>query len=285
MDSRKRPVIRSAARLAAALLLAGCAGQPPASEPAPSGGVRSVAGISLRPDWRARIVVERADSIVITLPSGDHQLQRFDRHAAFSLTTDRNGTVAIRLDTLTVRPRNAKDTGGAPGASWAGQPASTSVNAMRVTGGGSAAAELTAVVRSLLPRLPTGGVRARMSWSDSATGDVRVDIFTANERRTAAWSAGAITSREGNEVLTVRVREDFEQIGDGNQGGRRMTMTSQGRRSGTYYVTLDGRVSSAQLDDSVAMLISIPTIRQVVPTIRYARTSVRFLSPGPGESD
>jgi hypothetical protein len=104
-----------------------------------------------------------------------------------------------------------------------------------------------------------------------------VDIFSANERRTAAWTAGSLSVRSGGQVIPVRLREDFEQLGDGQQSGRRMTMTSQGRRSGTYYVTQNGQVSSARLDDSVAMLISIPSSKQVVPTIRYGRTVVRFV--------
>ena len=285
--SKKCVVIRNANRLLFGLWITACAGQPPASQPAPAtGGVKSVAGISLRDGWHATVIVDRDDSIILTLPSGDRQLQRFDRRATFTLVMDGDAHVSIRLDSLTFRPRGLNETGVAPGASWSGRATDARVNAMHVTDGGGSAAELTAVVRTLLPRLPIGGVRAQMNWADSASGSVRVDIFSANERRTAEWSSGAISDRNGGKVLAVRVREDFEQLGDGSQGGHRMTMTSQGRRSGTYYVTIDGRVSSATLDDSVAMLISIPSTKQVVPTMRYARTFVRFIPTGsPGESD
>jgi len=231
------------------------------------------------------VIVDRDDSIILTLPSGDRQLQHFDRRAAFTLVMDGDGRVSIRLDSLTFRPQGVNDAGIAAGARWAGQATDARVNAMRVTEGGGPAAELTAVVRSLLPRLPVGGVRAQMNWADSASGSVRVDIFTVNERRTAEWSSGSLSNRSGSKVLAVRVREDFEQLGDGSQGGHKMTMTSQGRRSGTYYVTTDGRVSSATMDDSVAVLISIPAMKQVVPTMRYARTFVRFMPASPGESD
>lgn len=265
-------------RLLVAILVAGCTSQPPTAGPEPArGGARTTSGISLRDGWRATVLVQRDDSIILTLPSGDRQLQRFDRRAGFSLAMDRNGRVSLRLDSLRFRPRGISGSGVPLGATWAGRAGDAAVNAMRVTGGGDFAAELTAVVRNLLPRLPVGGVHARMMWADSATGNVRVDIFTASEHRTASWSSGTLSGRAGNQVLPVLVREDFEQLGDGSQDGRKLTMTSQGRRSGIYYLTTDGRVSGALLDDSVAVLISIPATKQVIPTMRYARTTVRFI--------
>jgi hypothetical protein len=239
----------------------------------------------LRDGWHATVLVQRDDSIILTLPSGARQLQKFERNAGFTLIMDGDGRVSLRLDSLTIRPRTGTGQGTAVGATWTGRAADAHVNAMRVTGGGDPAAELTAVVRNLLPRLPAGGIHARMTWADSSTGDVRVDVFKASEHRTAAWSSGALTQRAGSGVLPVLLREDFEQLGDGQQGGRKITMTSQGRRSGTYYLTTDGRVSGAQLDDSVAMLISIPDAKQVVPTMRYARTIVRFIPSPHNESD
>lgn len=266
-------------------LLAACSHQPPANEPAPVAGPRPN-GISLRDGWRATVLVQRNDSIILTLPSGDRQLQRFERSAGFTLTMDGHGQVSLRLDSMTLRPRTGNGLGVTPvGATWSGRAGDARVNAMHVTGGGDPAAELTAVVRNLLPRLPAGGVHARMVWADSSTGDVRVDVFKASEHRTALWSSGVLSQRAGSGVLPVLVREDFEQLGDGQQGGRKITMTSQGRRSGTYYLTTDGRVSGAQLEDSVAMLISIPDTRQVVPTMQYARTIVRFIPSPHDESD
>lgn len=266
-----------------AVWLAACSGQPPTSQPAPATGEdkSAHAAIMLRDGWHARVLVDRDDSIILTLPSGDRQLQQFERRAAFTLAMDGSGRVSIRLDSFSFHPRAPEDAGVTAGASWAGQPTDPALNAMRVVSGGSSAAELTAVVRALLPRLPVGGVHARMNWSDSAAGSVRVDIFSANERRTASWTSGSLSARADGQVLAVKLREDFEQLGDGQQGGRKMTMTSQGRRSGTYYLTSGGEISSARLDDSVAMLISIPSTRQVVPTIRYGRTMVRYYADSP----
>ena len=172
-------------RILVVVLVAGCSHVPPATEPGPADAAN---GISLQDGWRATVLVQRDDSIILTLPSGDQQLQRFDRRAGFTLTMDGDGRISLRLDSLTFRPKSSNAPGTPLGATWAGRASDAHVDALRVTGGGDPAAELTAVVRNLLPRLPAGGVHARMRWADSSTGDVRVDIFRASEHRTATWS-------------------------------------------------------------------------------------------------
>jgi hypothetical protein len=267
--------------------VAGCSRHRPELAPAPStaNGGRSNS-VVLRDNWRARVVVDRSDSIILTLPSGDHQLQRFSRRAAFTLTIADDGTATLRLDSLALKPRVSGDAGNPIGAVWTGQIAGDHLNAIQVSGGSAgSAAPLTTLVRDLLPRLPAGGARAGLAWSDTSNGPVRVDIFSGSERRTSTWAAGSASPRGGSRVLPVTVREEFEQLGTGNESGRRMSMTSQGSRSGVYYVTFDGRVSDAQLDDSVAMLISITGTRQLVPTTRYSRTSVHFFPLARGQSE
>jgi len=268
------------APLAVLALLAACTPAPPVTSPAqPLGGPT----ISLRDDWSATVLVERDDSIILTLPSGDRQLQQFHRSAVFTLVIARDGTVSLRLDSLKVLPRD--DSAGAVPllAAWTGRADDPRVNALRVSAGGELADELTAIVRNLLPRFPVAGAHAQTTWTDSADGTVRVDIFTANERRTATWTVGTASRDATGTSLPVRVREDYEQIGSGSQGRGRITMTSQGSRSGIYYSTVDGRLMSARLTDSATMLISLPDTRQVVPTVRFGRSSVRFI-PIPRDS-
>jgi hypothetical protein len=255
---------------AAAVLLAACAGTPPAILPA-----RPIAGstLSLPENWHARVLVELADSIVLTLPSGDRQLQQFHRSAVFTLDVGNDGAVSLRLDSLTPPPSSDGSGGGHPTpalATWTGRADDPRVTAYHVSAGGEFAEELTSVVRILLPRYPAGGARDETSWTDSANGRVRVDIFSAMERRSTTWTMGPDRS--------LAVREEYEQMGNGAEGGQRVTMTSQGRRSGVYYSTVDGHLTRASLVDSAAMLISLPGSGQVVPTVRLARASVRFVS-------
>lgn len=265
---------RTLLRLAPAVVLAACAGAPPVAPPLqPIGGPT----ISVEKNWHVRVLVERDDSIVLVLPSGDRQLQQFHRSAVFTLGTDGDGTVSLRLESLTVLPTDVAAHATPLVAAWTGRADDTRVNALHVSAGGALADELTALVRNLLPRFPAGGAHAQTTWTDSAAGKLRVDIFTANERRAATWTAGRFNRDATGTSLAVRVRENYEQLGTGWQGGQKITMTSQGSRSGLYYSTNNGRLTSAQLTDSANMLISIPDTRQVVPTRRYSRASVRFI--------
>jgi hypothetical protein len=229
-------------------------------------------------------VVDRDDSIILTLPSGDHQLQRFSRRASFLMKVSDGGDVTITLDSLVVKPRTSGDAGNPVGAVWTGEVAGDHLNALQLHGRASAsAAPLTTIVRELLPRLPRSGARAGLSWADTSNGQVQVDIFSGSERRTATWSAGPVAGRD--RLLPVSVHQEFEQLGSGAEGGQKMSMTSQGRSSGVYYIQSDGRITDAQLSDSVTMLISIPGTRQLIPTTRYSRTSVHFFSQMRGQSD
>ena len=261
-------------RLAPIVVFAACAGSPPL---APAARPNAGPTISLQENWHAKVLVERDDSIILTLPSGNRQLQQFHRSAAFTLGVAGDGTVSLRLDSLTMRPPGEGGHATPLRAVWTGRADDPRVIAFRVSAGGSFADELTAVVRNLLPRFPAGGAHAQTTWTDSAAGRVRVDIFTAKERRVATWTAGTLRHDAKGTSLTLQVRENYEQLGRGSQGGQSMTMTSQGRRSGIYYSTVGGRLTSAQLTDSTIMLISLPDTRQVVPTLRFGRASVRFI--------
>lgn len=235
--------------------------------------------MALRSDWHATAHLERTDSIVLTLPSGDHQLQRYTRRAVFAIDIAPDGHVMVRLDSFVTTP--AETSHDDPiGAVWTDDLSNSRINGLHLAQGGDAAARLTRMVRDLLPTLPSGGAQSNTTWSDSSEGSVRVDVFNANERRADTWGAGILTQHDGTAVLPVRMHESFEQLGDGSESGTRMTMTAQGHRSAVYYVTRAGQLTSAEVNDSVSMLISIPSNKQVVPTQRFARTFVRYTTTG-----
>jgi len=205
----------------------------------------------LREDWRSNVVVDRVDSILLTMPSGDHQLQHYRRIAAFSFVVDPSGGVTIRLDSLRTIPAAPIDSDLLVGATWTGRLEDLSVSALHLSGKSGANA-LTPLVKSLLPRLPSGGARPRSGWSDSATGRSWTDIFSVSERRTAQWSAGSLSRGDTGQFLPVKLTEAFEQIGEG----------------------------SAELSDSAAVSIGVPATRQVMSGVRFTRTDIRFITPG-----
>lgn len=259
------------ARLLTLLVTVGaCSSSPPktAVAPAPNAG----AGLTVRGNWRSTVIVERQDSILLVLPSGAHQLQHFHRIAGLTLSVGGDGVVSVRVDSLRTVPTSAADTG-AVGAVWTGRLGDPAIDALRPAAGSRAVGELTSIVRHLLPRLPPRGATPPATWRDSATGPTSTDVFKVTERRTAAWSTGRVSGT----TVPIRVAEEFEQIGAGSQDYRRITVTSQGRRSGTYYLLPSGKIVRAELIDSSAVSIGVPANKEVMSGTRVTRTAIRFI--------
>jgi len=218
-----------------------CANLPPNATPDP----RPVATIGLRAGWQSTVIAERVDSISLTLPSGERQLQHSAQRAAFTLTVAANGVVTAHLDSTTSTPPDSGD--GAP--------------------------DVLALSRRLAPHLPARGAEPQSNWADSASEMARTGVFTVKERRTVRWSAGLQRDR----MVPVKARDDFEQVGGGQRYSTPMTYTSQGSRSDIYYVKTDGTISSATLVDSVAMTIGFPGSKEVVSGTRVSRTAISFI--------
>ncbi|MBA2291488.1 MAG: hypothetical protein H0W15_03420 [Gemmatimonadales bacterium] len=271
--------------LAGVLAVAACApstsGPRPDPAPLPAAPDRTSAStaITLRRDWTTTVTVEREDSIVITLPDGSRQVQRQGRTAHFTMSLA-PGTVRVKLNDLVLRPSLGNEATEVIGTTWTGRVgASGTITNLQASRNTTLGDDISNVVRAFLPRLPDGRAVPGARWADSSEGAVRVEIFRANEHRTTEWSAGQRTERNGIQVLAVRSREEFEQLGRGNQAGRELTMTAQGRRTATYYLTLDGRVDAATLQDSVAKFITIADTRQSIPTMQFARTAIQYGTP------
>ena len=257
--------------------VAACRSAPPEAAPRPAARPSaSSSTVTLRRDWSTLVTMQRNDSIVLTMPDGNRQVQRQSRNARFTLTLT-PGAIRVRLDALTLTPALGDIANEVVGTTWTGRVSGSGrISGLQASRGTALADEMSSVVEALLPRLPDGTVRPGLTWQDSATAPVRVDIFRTTERRASRWNSGERTERDGIDVIPVRVRETYEQFGRGSQAGRQMTMTAQGRRVATYYVTLDGRVDGAVMQDSVAKFITIPDTRQSIPTMQFARTTLQY---------
>ena len=267
--------------IAALLALAGCGKSPtPVTRPTPNTNVASAkpaaGAIALSTLWQSRVLLERRDSLILTLPNGGKQLQRLGRNALFTLRIE-GKNLTVTLDSLQLIPASAEASREAVGTTWTGWlGAYGKLENFTASRGGVLVEELTQTVASLLPRLPRGGARPGDRWADTSKKNIRVEIFRTDDQRTGQWRVAAAMDREGIRVIPVQVREAFEQIGRGSSAGRNMTMTAQGVRSAQYYMTLDGRVEVATVVDSAAKLITIPGSQQSIPTMQYSRTLIRF---------
>lgn len=218
--------------------------------------------------------LERNDSIILSLPNGGRQVQRLSRRARFAVSVNDRGEVRVRLDSLVFRPSAGGGEREAVGATWTGRLNAKGLDDVRSDRRSSVVAELTQAVRDLFPALPRSGVSTGDRWTDTTKGRRQVEIFEASDERVVTWSVGRRNTRSGILVLPVTASENYTQLGQGEQAGREMRMSSEGRRTSTYYIEMSGRTDAIVQVDSASRLITIPSTRQAVPTTQVVRTRV-----------
>jgi hypothetical protein len=261
------------------LALAACSRGQPDVAPRPTPDTPTAPGaIALVTGWSGRYAMVRTDSIAITLPTGAVQRQVLGQEARFTVWVGRDAKVTVRLDSLRVRPATATGMQDLVGATWTGTLTRDGIRSLRASRDDAFLGDLGEAIRSLFPSTPSGGFRAEARWADTTEAMRAVEAFLASDRRISTWTAGSRTTREGIEVLPLTLREQFEQIGKGEQGGREMTMTAQGIRLSSYYVSIGGRVDHVVHRDSVGKFITIPAGRQTIPTTQIVRIELRQLA-------
>lgn len=266
--------------LAACAALSACAASAPPPPSTTSGpvaeGDRLLPAVTLAPAWRAIAVMERRDSITVTLATGARQSQVLAQRARFSVEMAQD-RVRIRLDSIAVTPVSGPGVGEVIGVTWSAPVRSGRIGNLVPNRHTPIVDDLTPALQAVFPLLPAEGVRPGMTWVDTTSGKRRVQAFEVGDQRTSEWRTSPRTNRNGMPVQPVTVTEHFEQMGEATPGGQRMTMTAQGERSSTYYITVAGRLQGVVHRDSVAMLISIPSRRETIPTMQRISTIVRFL--------
>lgn len=266
-----------------AALAIGCASNPPppmigGGAPVPTSAADSARAnevrVALATSFEATATLTRHDSIVLTLPDGRSQLQRMRRDARVSLQLARDGQLRIRLDSLAFTPPLGQAATGATGTTWRGSMGPDGIEDLRPDRRSGITEELTPALEELLPTFPRQGARTGDRWSDTTSTRRRVEIFDASDQRRTAWQMDSATILEGIEVHPLRVTERYEQLGEGDQAGRKMRMSAQGVRTATYYLTRTGLVDRIVQVDSASRLITIPDTRQAIPTTQVVRTTV-----------
>lgn len=271
-----------------AFLLAACSGggtAPPTSQPIPARPpvpVARNARLALSTGYRASAVMERTDSIVLTLPDGSRQVQREARHARFSIDVRQDGSVRVRLDSLTLRPggpRSEQAERAAIGTVWQGRLTEAGLEGVKASKSGDLVGDIGTSVADFFPALPVGGVIEGARWADTSETTLQVEVFETQDHRIRRWEAVRRSPRQGVLSQPIRRTETYEQLGEGDQAGREMRMSAQGSSNTTYYLLLTGKVDAIIQTDSASRLITIPATRQAVPTIHVVRRTVMFEYP------
>lgn len=279
----------------AATALAGCSsatsgGDPRGPTPDPGqptpGTPAGPTGLIYRPVREAAYTLQRHDSLSLQLPGGANQLQLIDRTAYLRVTIvpDTAGYQAtILLDSLQA------SAGGVPAVIDSLTPARGTRWTARLTQEGALSAltadrsstlgdQVGSNLRSLFPRLPAGGVRVGMEWTDTSEVPMKADAFEATERALTNYRATDSDDPRAKKAIKLESSGSFERTGRGKQFDQQLEMTATGTRSAAHYLSPDGFLVSAQGSDAADMTITVPAVGQTVPvkqTGTYSITPLR----------
>ena len=134
--------------------------------------------------------------------------------------------------------------------------------------------------RSFFPRLPVGGVRPAMTWSDSAdvtdnpacSGGASITTHAANQRTAAAWEDHA-----GSRALRLESTSSYRFNGSGQQSGNPFTIDGSGAGTGFAYLSSDGRYLGGEQRDSATLTIDLQVQGISIPRRQFSHTVVTAL--------
>jgi hypothetical protein len=282
--------------LVAAGLLAGCSsssagGGPGTPSPTPAtprpGAVTPTAGgrgpaVTYRPARSVGYKLERHDSLTLQYPGGATQEQIRDRIAHFHLTVAESGSpgayqVAIILDSLQASengvPVPPDSVAAAKGARWTSTlTPNGDLSPLKSDRAGTLIEELTGRLQLLFPRLPSGGVRDGMEWTDSTSYKLVADAFPGTEHATTTYRAGGGAS-EGKAV-TLQSAGSYTRSGTRLQGDQELQMSATGARHGMQQIGSDGVMLSSRGNDVGDMTITVPAVGQTVPVKQSGSYSI-----------
>jgi hypothetical protein len=226
--------------------------------------------------------LERHDSLTLQYPGGATQEQIRDRIAHFHLTVAESGSpgayqVAIILDSLQASengvPVPPDSVTAAMGARWAGTlTPNGDLSPLKSDRAGTLTDELTGRLQLLFPRLPSGGVRDGMEWTDSTSYKLVADAFPGTEHAITTYRAGGGAS-EGKAV-TLQSAGSYTRSGTRLQGDQELQMSATGARHGVQQVGLDGIMLSSRGNDVGDMTITVPAVGQTVPVKQSGSYSI-----------
>lgn len=223
----------------------------------------------------------RRDSIVLTMPTGEEQVQILARTAFLTLTwvaADSGTRITSTIDSMVADsgltiPLAQLDS--ARGTRWTAlRPPSGGLTGITGNRSSLLGDQIRDQLALLFPRVPADGVRAGLQWTDSTVAPARVSAFEANETSLSSATAGALLSSGG---IPIQVTISRSATGEANQFGQTISLTSTGSDTLDYQFEKDGRISQASGHRSTSLVVELSAIGQKVPATESSVVSMKLL--------
>lgn len=244
--------------------------------------------VTYRPVRSADFTLERHDTLDLQLPGGASQVQVLDRtgflHVSLTQAADSGYAATITLDSLRATasgvPAGLDSVARAQGTHWTATLSPTGeLSGLKADRSSSLGDQFANSLRALFPRLPAGGVRAGMEWTDTSSFPLKADAFDATEQAVTRFRSTEGTAPGGPKVVRVESDGSYTRAGKGVQFDQEMEMTASGNRHAVHLLGTDGVLVSAQGGDAGDMTITIPSVGQTVPVKQSGTYSITSSSP------
>lgn len=138
--------------------------------------------------------------------------------------------------------------------------------------------QVRTMLNRLIPVLPTGGVEAGRSWTDTSSVPFNLMAgFSGSEQRHAEYSAGKAEDNHGTRSVPITSAIRYAVSGSGSAMGPEIHMEGSGQAMGTHRLSMTGRLLEASVNDSVSMTLNVPAAGQTVPAVVIATYSLTIL--------
>ena len=254
---------------------------PPAkSKPGAPANAATPGGLVYLPAPSSAYKLERHDSLTLQYPGGAVQQQVRDRIGYLHVTVGGAPGAASYPVTIVLDSLQAFENGQpvdsavlARGTRWTGTLGPDgALSQLQPDRGGTLADELSGRLRLLFPRLPAGGVREGMEWTDSSEYKLVADAFPGTERQVTTYRASGTSSPKKG--VTLESTGSYSRSGMRQQADQSLEMTATGERHGRHRIGSDGAVISAEGNDSGDMTITVPAVGQTVPVKQSGSYSI-----------
>lgn len=145
------------------------------------------------------------------------------------------------------------------------------------TGVARAVGQLLGGFRRFYPQLPSAGLRAGLTWSDSATLADTTGVTTVTERGETHYAAGAWENNGGTRAVAIQLVGSFIITGSGTASGTTFALSGSGQQTGRLWVSADGRFMGGDATDSSSMVITFSAQGAEIPRRQVSHTTISVL--------
>ena len=134
--------------------------------------------------------------------------------------------------------------------------------------------EFSSAYRNFLPKLPAGGVKAGMAWTDTVRAPFSQGGIEGTTISTIASRVLGDTTLAGQKAWRIERTGTLSMSGTGHQSGADLILSGSGTANGVSYVAVGGTYLGATSTQELSMNIEVPAASMTIPIKQTTVTKI-----------